>query len=60
MLRKVADQVRILDARHSLYVNDQNENLKVRIATYLIGRTAASYKKNLSRQADATWKEEQN
>jgi len=52
--KKVADQVRILEARHSLYVNDQNKNLlNVRITTYLIHRTAVSYKENLSRQADA-------
>ena len=42
----------------NLYVNGQNENLlNVRITTYLIGATAVSYKQNLSRQADAIWKE---
>jgi len=53
--KKVADHVRNLEARHSLYVHDQNENLRnVRIVTYLISRTAVSYKQNLSHQADAT------
>ena len=59
--KTVANQVRILEARYSLHVNDQNKNLlNVRIGTYMIGRTAVSYKQNLSRQGDATWKEEQN
>ena len=51
---KVRDQVRIPEARHSLYANGRNENLlKGKIATYLIGGTAVSYKQNPSRQADA-------
>ena len=53
--KTVANQVRILEARYSLHVNDQNKNLlNVRIGTYMIGRTAVSYKQNLSRQGDAT------
>ena len=53
-LEKVRDQVRILEARHSLYANGQNENLlNGQIATYLIGTSAASFKQNPSRQADA-------
>jgi len=60
-IKKVADQVRILEACHSLYVNDQNKNLlNVRVAKNLIGRTAVSYKENLSRQADVISKEERN
>ena len=59
--RKVRDQVRILEARHSLYANGQNENIQNgQIATYLIGTTEVSYKQNPSRQADAIWKEGRN
>ena len=47
--KNVEDQVRILEARHSMYVNDQNKNLvNVRIEPYLIDRTAVICKENLS------------
>ena len=59
--RKSKGPSRILEARHSLYANGQNENLlNGQIVTYLIGTTAVSYKQSPSRQADAIWKEGRN